>query len=73
MSDTSSHARIRIALARFCVAHDIDFEALYAALGIDATQADAEALSHMAGVLDGMSIAARRIAEHGIEDWAKDR
>ena len=72
MPEHPSHARIRIALAQFCTAHNIDLEELYAALGIAPGTADAEALAHMAGVLDGMTVASTRIRQHGLDGWAKD-
>ena len=72
MADKISHSRIRIALAQFCFARKLDIEELYSALGIEATATDAEALSHMAGVLDGMTVAANRIRQHGLDDWARD-
>lgn len=73
MSDVSSHSRMRIALAQFCIARGIDFETLYAALGIDMTAADSEALSHMAGVMDGMTAAVEGIRQNGIDEWTKGR
>ena len=54
------------------VAQKIDIEELYRALGTEATETDPEALSHMAGVLDGMTVAANRIRQHGLDDWARD-
>lgn len=72
MADQVSHSRIRIALAQFCFAQKVDIEELYRALGTEATETDAEALSHMAGVLDGMTVAANRIRQHGLDDWARD-
>lgn len=72
MADKISHSRIRIALAQFCFARKLDIEELYQALGVDPTGTEAEALSHMAGVLDGMTVAANRIRQHGLDDWARD-
>ena len=72
MADSISHSRIRIALAQFCFSRKLDIEELYKALGIEATSTDPEALSHMAGVLDGMTVAANRIRQHGLDDWARD-
>ena len=72
MADKISHSRIRIALAQFAFARKLDIEELYAAMGIEATSTDPEALSHMAGVLDGMTVAANRIRQHGLDDWARD-
>ncbi|MEM6648648.1 MAG: hypothetical protein AAF603_00190 [Pseudomonadota bacterium] len=72
MSNHSSHSRIRLVLAQFCVAHSLDIEELYEALGIKIGDANAEALAHMAGLIDGMNIAAARIKEHGLHQWTKD-
>lgn len=73
MAETKlSHSRIRINLAQFCVAHSIEVDDLYAALGINATESDSEALAHMAGVIDGMTVATERIRQHGLDNWAKD-
>ena len=72
MAEQLSQSRIRIALAQFCFARKLDIEELYGALGVAATDTDAEALSHMAGVLDGMTVAANRIRQHGLDDWARD-
>lgn len=69
---TPSHSRIRVALAQFCLAHDIEVDELYGALGVEAAGADPEALAHMAGVTDGMKIAAARIRQHGLDKWTKD-
>ncbi|WOI53942.1 hypothetical protein [Parvularcula sp. LCG005] len=70
MADKPSHSRVRIALAQFCYSHSIDLEDLLAALGVTGGT-DAEAMAHMAGVLDGMNIAASRIREHGLDNWAR--
>ena len=72
MSEKPSHSRIRIALAQFCFSRNLDITELYEALGIEATATDPESLSHMAGVLDGMSVASSRIRQHGLDDWARD-
>lgn len=73
MADTKpSQSRIRISLAQYCVAHGIEVDDLYSALGITATEADSEALAHMAGVIDGMNVASDRIRQHGLDNWAKD-
>lgn len=71
MADHASNSRVRIALAQFCYAQSIDLDELYAALGVNAADSDAEALAHMAGVVDGMKVAVARIREHGVENWAR--
>ena len=71
MSDQPSHSRIRIMLSQFLIQHGIELEDLYAALGVDTEECDAGALSHIAGVLDGMNVASSRIRQHGIDDWTK--
>ncbi|MGV6820129.1 MAG: hypothetical protein ACWA5T_06480 [Parvularcula sp.] len=72
MASKPSHSRIRIALAQFCFAHSIELEELYAALGADMTSVDKEPLAHLAGLFDGMSVAAERIRQHGLDNWARD-
>jgi hypothetical protein len=72
MSEKPSHSRVRIALAQFCFSRNLDITELYQALGVDPSATDAESLSHMAGVLDGMTVAANRIRQHGLDDWARD-
>ena len=72
MSEKPSHSRIRIALAQFMVAHDVDLQDLYDAIGVDTAQCAEGPLSHIAGVIDGMSLAVKRIKERGIDDWAKE-
>ena len=71
MSEKPSHSRIRIALAQFLFANQIELDALYEALGVDTTECDAGAISHMAGIIDGMNVASTRIRQHGLDDWAK--
>lgn len=72
MADKPSYSRIRIALAQFCFAQSVDLDELYTALGITPTEADAEAIAHMAGVIDGMNVAATRIRQHGLDNWARE-
>ncbi|MEM9421838.1 MAG: hypothetical protein AAF986_04925 [Pseudomonadota bacterium] len=72
MADKPSHSRIRVALAQFCVAQSLELEELYDALGLSPSDADNEALAHLAGVLDGMTIATSRIREHGLDNWARE-
>lgn len=72
MPDKPSHSRVRIALAQFCFAQRVELEELYAALGIAAPNADTEAVAHMAGLMDGMAVAANRIRQHGLDNWARD-
>ena len=72
MADKPSEARIRVALAQFCIAQAVEVDELFAALGIDPMNADAQALAHLAGAVDGMNLAANRIRQHGIDNWARD-
>jgi len=72
MADTKlTENQLRLLLAQFLFAHDVDIEALYAALGADLTTADAEAVSHMAGIIDGVTLATSKIRAHGLDNWAK--
>lgn len=70
MSEKPSQSRIRIALAQFLFANQIELDELYQALGADTAACDAGALSHMAGIIDGMNVASTRIRQHGLDDWA---
>ncbi|MEM9234316.1 MAG: hypothetical protein AAGA69_08780, partial [Pseudomonadota bacterium] len=63
-------ARIRVALAQFCIAQSVEVDELFAALGVDMSNIDANAMAHLAGVVDGMTIASSRIRQHGIDNWA---
>ncbi len=67
-----SDSQLRLALAQFLFAQNIDIETLYSALGADLSSADAEAVSHMAGIIDGISLATAKIRSHGIDNWAKN-
>ncbi len=71
MSNAASHSRMRIALAQYLIANKFELEDLYGCLGADVGNADETALSHIAGVIDGMNLAANRIRTHGLDDWAK--
>jgi len=71
MSDTKSPSQMRLALAQFLFAHDVDVEALYKALGADLADCDSEAVSHMAGIIDGVTLATSKIKAHGLDAWAK--
>ena len=71
MTDKPSYSRIRIALAQFLFSNQIELDELYRCLGIDMTECDPGALSHIAGVIDGMNVASTRIRQHGLDDWAK--
>jgi len=64
MAPSPSPSRIRIAVARLLFTEKIDVGALYSALGIDVRRADPEALTHLAGVLDGIETAAESIRDH---------
>lgn len=71
MAETKSPSQLRLILAQFLHAHDLDIEALYAALGADLAECDAEAVSHMAGVIDGITLATSKIRSHGLDNWSK--
>ena len=70
-TNTPSESQLRLALAQFLFAKDIDIETLYRALGADLSEADAEAVSHMAGIIDGVRLATSKIRAHGLDNWAK--
>lgn len=72
MSDAKpSDSQLRLHLAQFLFAHNVDIETLYSALGADLSSADSEAVSHMAGIIDGVTLATSKIRAHGIDNWAK--
>lgn len=72
MADTKpSDSQLRLLLAQFLFAHNVDIEALYTALGTDLSNADSEAVSHMAGIIDGVTLATSKIRAHGLDNWAK--
>ncbi len=66
-----SPSQMRVILAQFLYAHDTDIESLYSAIGADLTQCDADAVSHFAGIIDGINLATNKIRSHGIDNWAK--
>jgi len=68
---TKSPSQTRVVLAQFLYAHDVDIEMLYTAIGADLTQCDADAVSHFAGIIDGINLATNKIRSHGIDNWAK--
>ncbi|MHA7873011.1 MAG: hypothetical protein ACX939_11730 [Hyphococcus sp.] len=73
MSDTKpSDSQLRLSLAQFLFAQNIDIETLYKALGADLSSADSEAVSHMAGIIDGISLATQKIRTHGLDNWARN-
>ena len=72
MADQPSDARIRVALAQFCISQSIEVEELFSALGVQMENIDSQAIAHLAGVMDGMNIASNRIRQHGIDNWARD-
>ncbi|HNR75753.1 MAG TPA: hypothetical protein PKM48_01385 [Parvularculaceae bacterium] len=72
MSDGKSPSQTRLILAQFLFAHGIDIEALYKALGAEVADCDAEAVSHMAGIIDGVTLATQKIKTHGLDNWAKN-
>jgi hypothetical protein len=72
MADNAkSPSQIRLALAQFLFAQSIDVETLYKALGADITSSDNEAVSHMAGIIDGVTMATSKIRAHGLDNWTK--
>ncbi|MEM9495276.1 MAG: hypothetical protein AAGA09_04685 [Pseudomonadota bacterium] len=72
MSDNKpSESQLRLSLAQFLFAQNVDIETLYKALGADLSAADSEAVSHMAGIIDGVTLATKKIRAHGIDNWAK--
>jgi len=72
MSEGKSPSQTRLILAQFLFAHGIDVEALYKALGAELADCDAEAVSHMAGIIDGITMATQKIRSHGLENWTKN-
>lgn len=73
MAQSMNAARVRIAVAQLLFTKGIDVGSLYEALGIDPADAESEALSHLAGVLDGMDAAAQGIRDNGLESWSKPK
>ncbi|GJL91768.1 hypothetical protein [Hyphococcus sp.] len=72
MAETKpSESQLRLLLAQFLFAHNVDIETLYTALGSDLSSADSEAVSHMAGIIDGVTLATSKIRAHGLDNWAK--
>lgn len=57
MTERMTASRVRIAVAQLMHRRDIDVGDLYRALGIDPSKVEGEALSHLAGVLDGLEAA----------------
>lgn len=66
-----SESQLRLQVVQFLFANNIDIETLYKALGADLSGADSEAVSHMAGIIDGITLATTKIRSHGIDNWAK--
>lgn len=72
MADNAkSPSQVRLALAQFLFAHNMDIESLYKALGADIAACDNEAVSHMAGIIDGITLATTKIRAHGLDNWTK--
>lgn len=71
MADMKSPSQTRLVLAQFLFANGVDIEALYKALGADLAQCDAESVSHMAGIIDGVTMATQKIKAHGLENWTR--
>ena len=72
MADRPSDSQLRLLLAQFLFAQNVDIETLYNALGADLSSAEPEAVSHMAGIIDGVTLATAKIRAHGIDNWAKN-
>jgi hypothetical protein len=70
-NNAKSPSQVRLALAQFLFAQNIDVEALYKALGADIAASDNEAVSHMAGIIDGITLATSKIRAHGLDNWTK--
>ncbi|NOX82375.1 hypothetical protein MNBD_ALPHA05-1500 [hydrothermal vent metagenome] len=70
--NTPSDSQLRLLLAQFLFAHNVDIETLYKALGAELSDADGEAVSHMAGIIDGVTLATSKIRAHGVDNWAKN-
>ncbi|MEM8770568.1 MAG: hypothetical protein AAGD92_02855 [Pseudomonadota bacterium] len=68
----TTDSQTRLMLAQFLFTHNVDIETLYKALGADLSNADAEAVSHMAGIIDGVALATSKIRAHGIDNWTKN-
>lgn len=71
MSDSKSPSQVRLLLAQFMFQNNVDVEALYRALGADLASSDNEAVSHMAGIIDGVTLATSKIRAHGLDNWSK--
>lgn len=67
-----SDSQTRLLLAQFLFANNVDIETLYRALGTDLSDADGEAVSHMAGIIDGVALATSKIRAHGLDNWSKN-
>ncbi|MEL6112888.1 MAG: hypothetical protein AAFR20_08790 [Pseudomonadota bacterium] len=72
MSEVKSPSQIRVALAQFLFAQNVDVEGLYEALGANLAECDTESVSHMAGIIDGVTLATTKIRDHGFDNWAKN-
>ncbi len=70
-NNAKSPSQTRLLLAQFIFAHNIDVETLYKALGADLAASDNEAVSHMAGIIDGITLATSKIRAHGLDNWTK--
>jgi len=70
-NNAKSPSQTRLLLAQFIFAHNIDVETLYKALGADLAASDNEAVSHMAGIIDGITLATSKIRTHGLDNWTK--
>lgn len=71
MTDAKSPSQMRLILAQFLFAHNVDIETLYKSLGADLAECDSDAVSHMAGIIDGVTLATQKIKAHGIDNWTR--
>ena len=71
MTEAKSPSQTRLILAQFLFAHNVDIESLYKALGADLAECDSDAVSHMAGVIDGVTLATQKIKAHGVDNWTR--
>ena len=72
MADMKSPSQTRLVLAQFLFSQGVDIESLYKALGAELAECDAEAVSHMAGIIDGVTLATQKIKAHGLDNWTRN-
>lgn len=71
MSELKTPSQTRLLLAQFLFAHGMNLDEVYKALGVETVSSDNEAASHMAGIIDGITLATSRIRQHGLDNWTK--